>query len=52
MTNLATVAPGTAVEDYGYRPAPAGVRANMIFSADGAAFGPYVACPLGPTSPL
>ena len=37
MTNLATVAPGTAVEDYGYRPAPAGVRANMIFSADGAA---------------
>ncbi|GFM17467.1 MULTISPECIES: pyrimidine reductase family protein [Mycobacteriaceae] len=37
MTNLATVAPGTAVEDYGYRPAPVGVRANMIFSADGAA---------------
>lgn len=37
MTHLATVAAGTAVEDYGYRPAPAGVRANMIFSADGAA---------------
>ena len=31
------VAAGTAVEDHGYRPAPAGVRANMIFSADGAA---------------
>ncbi|MGE0219017.1 MAG: pyrimidine reductase family protein [Mycolicibacterium sp.] len=32
-----TVDAGRAVEDYGYRPAPPGVRANMIFSADGAA---------------
>ena len=37
MTQLGTVAPGAAVEDHGYRPAPTGVRANMIFSADGAA---------------
>lgn len=37
MTQLGTVAAGTAVEDHGYRPAPPGVRANMIFSADGAA---------------
>ncbi|PRC60858.1 hypothetical protein C6A85_15455, partial [Mycobacterium sp. ITM-2017-0098] len=27
----------SAVEDHGYRPAPPGLRANMIFSADGAA---------------
>jgi riboflavin biosynthesis pyrimidine reductase len=37
MTDVHTVAPGTPVEDYGYRPAPDGLRANMIFSADGAA---------------
>nr|WP_234788746.1 pyrimidine reductase family protein [Mycolicibacterium iranicum] len=28
---------GSPVEDHGYRPAPHGLRANMIFSADGAA---------------
>jgi riboflavin biosynthesis pyrimidine reductase len=37
MTQVDTVAEGTSVEDYGYRPAPDGLRANMIFSADGAA---------------
>lgn len=37
MTRLAAIGAGSAVEDYGYRPAPVGVRANMIFSADGAA---------------
>lgn len=37
MTELGKIATGTAVEDYGYRPAPEGLRANMIFSADGAA---------------
>ncbi|HEY9264650.1 MAG TPA: pyrimidine reductase family protein, partial [Mycobacterium sp.] len=25
------------MEEHGYRPAPEGLRANMIFSADGAA---------------
>lgn len=37
MTQLRTLAAGTAVEDCGYRPAPVGLRANMIYSADGAA---------------
>ncbi|MCI4676252.1 pyrimidine reductase family protein [Candidatus Mycolicibacterium alkanivorans] len=37
MTELRTLPAGTAVEDCGYRPAPVGLRANMIFSADGAA---------------
>jgi riboflavin biosynthesis pyrimidine reductase len=37
VTHVDHVASGTAIEDYGYRPAPPGVRANMIFSADGAA---------------
>lgn len=37
MTTVRRLAEGAAVEDHGYRPAPAGLRANMIFSADGAA---------------
>lgn len=37
MTGVRTIDGTSAVEDYGYWPAPAGVRANMIFSADGAA---------------
>ncbi|CAN3130488.1 pyrimidine reductase family protein [Mycobacterium sp. smrl_JER01] len=37
MTLVDTLAPGGAAEDHGYRPAPPGLRANMIFSADGAA---------------
>ncbi len=37
MTELHTLPVGAAVENHGYRPAPIGVRANMIFSADGAA---------------
>ena len=37
MTTVHTLAEGAAVEDHGYRPAPKGLRANMIFSADGAA---------------
>lgn len=37
MTTVQRLAEGAAVEDHGYRPAPAGLRANMIFSADGAA---------------
>ncbi|MDY6999959.1 MAG: pyrimidine reductase family protein [Actinomycetota bacterium] len=37
MSRVSTMAAGSAVEDHGYRPAPIGVRANMIFSADGAA---------------
>jgi len=37
MTAVHTVPVGAAVEDFGYRPAPVGLRANMIFSADGAA---------------
>ncbi len=37
MTVVTTLPGGSAVEDYGYRPAPKGLRANMIFSADGAA---------------
>lgn len=37
MTVVAALDGTTAVEDHGYRPAPAGVRANMMFSADGAA---------------
>lgn len=37
MTDVVTLPAGTAVEDHGYRPAPQGLRANMIFSADGAA---------------
>ena len=37
MTDVRTIDGTSAVEDYGYWPAPAGVRANMIFSADGAA---------------
>ncbi|GAB3240015.1 pyrimidine reductase family protein [Mycolicibacterium hippocampi] len=37
MTEVGRVDAGSAVEDHGYRPAPDGVRANMIFSADGAA---------------
>ncbi|ANI41663.1 pyrimidine reductase family protein [Mycolicibacterium vaccae] len=40
MTEVTTLVPGDAAEDHGYRPAPPGVRANMIFSADAsAAFG-------------
>jgi len=37
MTEVRTVDAGRAIEDHGYRPAPKGLRANMIFSADGAA---------------
>jgi riboflavin biosynthesis pyrimidine reductase len=37
VTELERLSPGAAVEDHGYRPAPEGLRANMIFSADGAA---------------
>lgn len=37
MTDVRALPAGAAVEDHGYRPAPAGVRVNMIFSADGAA---------------
>ena len=37
MTDLERIGAGAAVEDHGYRPAPEGLRANMIFSADGAA---------------
>ncbi|MDA2894319.1 pyrimidine reductase family protein [Mycolicibacterium sp. BiH015] len=37
MTEVKTLPAGSPVEDYGYRPAPDGLRANMIFSADGAA---------------
>ena len=37
MTEVRTIDGGDAVEDHGYRPAPPGLRANMIFSADGAA---------------
>ena len=37
MTELERIGAGAAVEDHGYRPAPEGLRANMIFSADGAA---------------
>ena len=37
MTAVRTLAGDAGVEDAGYRPAPPGVRANMIFSADGAA---------------
>jgi riboflavin biosynthesis pyrimidine reductase len=37
VTQLGRIATGTSVEDYGYRPAPEGLRTNMIFSADGAA---------------
>ncbi|CAA0132223.1 Uncharacterised protein [Mycolicibacterium vanbaalenii] len=37
MTEVGRIGAGSAVEDHGYRPAPDGVRANMIFSADGAA---------------
>lgn len=37
MTELHRIDAGAAVEDCGYRPAPEGLRANMIFSADGAA---------------
>ena len=37
MTDLRTIDADSAVEDHGYRPAPEGLRANMIFSADGAA---------------
>lgn len=36
MTTVRSIG-GADVEDNGYRPAPIGVRANMIFSADGAA---------------
>lgn len=36
MTTVRTVTGDVAVEDVGYRPAPAGVRANMIFTADAA----------------
>lgn len=37
MTEVRTLTGDTPVEDHGYRPAPPGLRANMIFSADGAA---------------
>lgn len=37
MTAVMTIDDGSAIEDHGYRPAPKGLRANMIFSADGAA---------------
>lgn len=37
MTEVGRLDAGAAVEDHGYRPAPEGLRANMIFSADGAA---------------
>jgi riboflavin biosynthesis pyrimidine reductase len=37
VTELERIGAGAAVEDHGYRPAPEGLRANMIFSADGAA---------------
>ncbi|MCB0950944.1 MAG: pyrimidine reductase family protein [Mycobacterium sp.] len=37
MTEVRALAGDAVVEDFGYRPAPPGVRANMIFSADGAA---------------
>ena len=37
MTELGHLDAGSAVEEHGYRPAPEGLRANMIFSADGAA---------------
>lgn len=37
MTELVRIGAGAAVEDHGYRPAPEGLRANMVFSADGAA---------------
>lgn len=37
MTDVTTLPAGTAIEDHGYRPAPHGLRANMIFSSDGAA---------------
>lgn len=37
MTEVARITAGSDVEDHGYRPAPDGLRANMIFSADGAA---------------
>jgi riboflavin biosynthesis pyrimidine reductase len=37
MTEVRTIDVDDAVEDHGYRPAPPGLRANMIFSADGAA---------------
>ncbi|WP_183468311.1 pyrimidine reductase family protein [Mycolicibacterium iranicum] len=37
MTEMRSIPGGVPVEDFGYRPAPDGLRANMIFSADGAA---------------
>ncbi|GJF10182.1 hypothetical protein NGTWS1803_16530 [Mycolicibacterium cyprinidarum] len=37
MTDVRTLTGDDVAEDFGYRPAPPGVRANMIFSADGAA---------------
>lgn len=37
MTEVRVLSRDTPVEDHGYRPAPPGLRANMIFSADGAA---------------
>lgn len=37
MTEVTALPAGSPVEDHGYRPAPRGLRANMIFSADGAA---------------
>ncbi|ADT98045.1 pyrimidine reductase family protein [Mycolicibacterium gilvum] len=37
MTEVRAISGETPVEDHGYRPAPPGLRANMIFSADGAA---------------
>lgn len=37
MTDVRAIDSTSAVEDHGYRPAPPGLRANMIFSADGAA---------------
>ena len=37
MTDVTAIDGHSAVEDHGYRPAPPGLRANMIFSADGAA---------------
>lgn len=37
MTEMTALPAGSPVEDHGYRPAPDGLRANMIFSADGAA---------------
>lgn len=37
MTGVQAIGDTAAIEDHGYRPAPKGLRANMIFSADGAA---------------